>query len=411
MPTLELLRRTRFRMPNDNKLRRLCYLCAEPFVQCDGRFFARPTFLRLTESLARHFPQVELLFPGFDADWMPKNQAGLLEVGFPYVQVRTLPMRGGRLWRSLKQVILFWHTLPNSDLVCLDIPNESSFLALLVCRLRRKPFFVRVVGDWGRAVLLSGPPTLGRRIKAALGEWMGNFMVRQSCLVFTQGKSLYDKYAKQNQAAVKSDMVHSTLMRDVYQRKDSEPFHAPIRLLSVSGLGVLKGLDILVEAVHLLFSRGLQVVWWCVGEGSCRPSLEKLAGTLGVADRVRFWGEVPFGPDLFELYKRADVFVQPSLTEGVPNALLEAMAHSLPVVASAVGGIPGVITNGVHGLLVTPGHADQIRDAVCRLAGDPDFVTRMRRAAFSRAQEYSFDVVSDRCKRLIESTFGKIAEG
>jgi len=114
--------------------------------------------------------------------------------------------------------------------------------------------------------------------------------------------------------------------------------------------------------------------------------------------------------ELLELEREADVFVHPAWSEGLPNAVLEAMAQSLPVVASKVSGLPGLITDGVTGLLVAPGRPDEIAEAVWRLAENPDLVDRLRRAAFSRAQEYGSDVLAERSKRLIESTFAKIAD-
>ena len=77
------------------------------------------------------------------------------------------------------------------------------------------------------------------------------------------------------------------------------------------------------------------------------------------------------GPELSRLYQEADIFVLPSLTEGIAQALLEALAHSLPTVASAVGGIPGVITNNVHGLLVAPGDAQALAAGILKLATNP----------------------------------------
>ena len=393
------------------KMRRLCYVTAARVLQRDGLFLASPTFLQLMRSLVQEFPEATLICPGYHADALAECQRGLFELRLPSVKVRPLPMRAGRFWRSLKHGILLWRTLGDADLVCLDLPNETTFLAMLVCRLRDKPFFVQVCGDWGRAVLLSGPPTQVRKIKAAIADWMASVVVRHSPLVLVQGRDLYDNYVGLNPAAVKSDFVHSTLARDVFHEPDSEPLHEPIRLLSVSGLVRLKGLDSLAKAISLMLSRGLRVEWWCVGDGPYRQSLEDLASTLGVAERVRFWGMVPFGPELFRLYREADIFVHPSLTEGVPNAILEAMAHSLPIVASAVGGIPRVITNGVDGLLVPPGRPEEIADAVRRFAENHELVTRMRRAAFNKAQEYRSDVLAERSKRLIESVFGRIASG
>src|SRR5207245_9607258 len=85
------------------------------------------------------------------------------------------------------------------------------------------------------------------------------------------------------------------------------------------------------------------------GEGRCRSSLEDLARQSNVASRVRFLGE---RSDLPRLLQAMDVFVLPSVAEGMSNTLLEAMASGLPIVATRVGGSPEVVADGINGLLV-----------------------------------------------------------
>jgi glycosyltransferase involved in cell wall biosynthesis len=350
------------------------------------------------------FPEVILIGTGGDHVFQPCE----LTPGFPNLQIRVLPASGNRFERAFRQILRLWPALGEADLVCIDMPCELGFLAALVCKLRRKPFLVQILGDWKHAVLFSGPRTLGRRLKAAAGDWMVRRMVRNSRLVFAQGRGLYDKHARDNPTAMKSDCVRSTISKEIFYRRPSTKFHDPIRLLSVSHLGPLKGLDVLIKAIQCLSAQGLSVEWWCAGDGSCRQSLEDLVRNLGLVDRVRFLGYVPHGSELFRLYRNADIFVLPSLTEGLPNALMEAMAHSLPVVASEVGGVPGAVRHGIEGILVEPGHPDLLADAISKLADDLDQVNEMRRAAFSRAQQFTAEALAERSRQLIEETFGRI---
>lgn len=104
------------------------------------------------------------------------------------------------------------------------------------------------------------------------------------------------------------------------------------------------------------------------GEGPDRGALERLAATLGLADRVLFAGYVP---DVAPLYALADVFALPSLSEGSPNALLEAMACGLPVVATMVGGVPEIARDGETALLVRSQDETAMAHAIDALLGDP----------------------------------------
>ena len=81
-------------------------------------------------------------------------------------------------------------------------------------------------------------------------------------------------------------------------------------------------------------------------------------------------GYVHHGPDLFQLYRRADIFVLPSFHEGIPNAILEAMAHSMPIVATNVGSLSSVITDGIEGILIPAGKPQLLADAISRMATD-----------------------------------------
>ena len=87
-----------------------------------------------------------------------------------------------------------------------------------------------------------------------------------------------------------------------------------------------------------------------------------------------------------DAFGRADVLVLPSISEGMPNAMLEAMANSRAVVASAVGGVPDVLTDGVEGLLVPAGDPARLAEAVCRVLGDAELAPRLGAAGRARAE-------------------------
>jgi L-malate glycosyltransferase len=119
------------------------------------------------------------------------------------------------------------------------------------------------------------------------------------------------------------------------------------------------------------------------GEGELRPSLERLAESLGVADRVVFAGFVPPRPNPHALF---DVSVLCSLHEGFPNAVVEAMAAGRPVVATDVGGTPDAVEHEVTGLLVPPAQPERLADAIASLLADPERAARMGRAGAERAR-------------------------
>jgi glycosyltransferase involved in cell wall biosynthesis len=115
-----------------------------------------------------------------------------------------------------------------------------------------------------------------------------------------------------------------------------------------------------------------------VGEGPDRPVLERLARKVGVGRSVIFAGATS---DVAPFYALADVFALPSLSEGSPNALLEAMACGLPIVATAVGGVPEIAGHGRDALLGPPRDTAFLARDVDRLLGDPELAARLGAAA------------------------------
>ncbi len=151
-----------------------------------------------------------------------------------------------------------------------------------------------------------------------------------------------------------------------------------------------KGLSWLLKAAALI-PKAMFVI---VGEGPDREQLQKLACASGVQHRVTFLG---FRQDIAELLSCCDLFVLPSLFEGLCLVILEAMAAGKPVVATDIDGIKEVITSGETGLLVPPANAVALAAAIQRLLDDPLLAARLARAGNARVtQEFSSNVMARR---------------
>jgi len=132
-------------------------------------------------------------------------------------------------------------------------------------------------------------------------------------------------------------------------------------------LAPVKGIDTLLEAWSAVSPRFPGCLLLILGEGPMRDFLKEKASRLGIAGSVLFPGRV----DGIERYYRAsDLFVLSSKVEGLPNALLEAMATGLPVVATRVGGVPDVVRDGENGLLAVPGEPSSLARGIAALLGD-----------------------------------------
>lgn len=162
-------------------------------------------------------------------------------------------------------------------------------------------------------------------------------------------------------------------------------------LICVGRLSPVKAQHVLIEAVSRLTRKGYRVRLRLVGDGPDRDSLEARVVELGIEACVSFDGWR--NQDAVRaLYAEADVFVLPSFAEGVPVVLMEAMAMEIPCVATWVAGIPELITDGLHGLLVAPSDEEGLEQAILRLLDDPGLRRRLGQAGRARVLErYDLD--------------------
>lgn len=173
---------------------------------------------------------------------------------------------------------------------------------------------------------------------------------------------------------------------------------------SVGCLAARKDYGTLLEAVRLLADRGLAFRVALVGDGPDRGTLEARAAALGLAARVRFLGE---RADVDRLLPGMDVFVLSSREEGIPNALLEAMAAGRACVATAVGGTPEVMRDGATGWLVPPGQPRALADALEQALTRPGEARRRGAAAGQVVRdEMSIEVMVRRHEEFYERAIG-----
>jgi len=163
----------------------------------------------------------------------------------------------------------------------------------------------------------------------------------------------------------------------------------PEQALVVGGVGRLapvKGFEHLIAATAIAIERGIDVETILVGDGPQRFQLEGYAAELGISDHVHFLG---MRRDLPALYAAMDVFALPSVQEGSPNALMEAMACGKPVIASPVGGVPEIVEDRVTGLLVAAAQPERWADAIERLDGS----FRLRRELGGKARAFALEAL------------------
>jgi glycosyltransferase involved in cell wall biosynthesis len=172
---------------------------------------------------------------------------------------------------------------------------------------------------------------------------------------------------------------------------------------SVGRLEPVKGHGYLLEAFGTLAARFPELYLALVGEGELLPELRSHARRLGLAHRILFLG---WRDDVPALLHTFDLFVLPSLNEGMGRALVEAMAAGLPIVASRAGGIHEVLEDGEAGLLVETGSASALAQGIETLLLDPALGSRLGKAARERASRYSLEAMLEKLEALYRELLG-----
>lgn len=186
-----------------------------------------------------------------------------------------------------------------------------------------------------------------------------------------------------------------------FSGKTYGPSGGTVEILFVGRIVEQKGLDVLVRALASLAAASWRLT--LVGDGVLRAEIAALARRHGLAERVVFKGWVA-REDLAAILRGADLFVLPSREEGMANAMMEAMASGLPVVATRIAGSSEVVVDGETGLLVPADDEGALGRALETLVADPTMRERMGRAGRARAEaHYTWRAAAARWLRVIEA--------
>jgi glycosyltransferase involved in cell wall biosynthesis len=191
---------------------------------------------------------------------------------------------------------------------------------------------------------------------------------------------------------------------DMFSVPKNRKWESP-RLLFVGRLVYQKGIDILIKALGRLKDYEWRLD--LVGDGPHLPDLERLAKDFGIAERIKYRGWVD-KEVIIDEYSSANLFVFPSRHEGMPNAVLEAMACGLPVVATDIAGNEELVIQGETGFLIPPENPDALSDVLRNLFLDPLMGKKMGMESRRRVENYySWDGVASQYARILQTMIGK----
>lgn len=342
-----------------------------------------------------HFDRVH---PLARAAWAPVPDPAWKRSDGPGVEFITIRDHAGlrQIVRTLPHTLATLHEgLAAAEHVFIRGGGAMSTLSWLVLLARDIPYARQVVGRDGEAVLVGLPrwPRPIRRLAAGAADWLARQQIAGAAAAAYVSPALHALYPAAAGAPTFffSDVTLSSEV--ITGPREPGTFSAnPLRLVSVGRLNPEKGHHVLLDALMRMDRQGL-CSWTLdlVGPGSETDNLRDLAGRLGLADRVIMPGLLPWGPELFARLDAADLFVLPSLTEGLPRAVLEAMSRGVPAIGTRVGGVPDILDESD---LVPAGDADALAAAIARYMGDAGRLAASSRRGFATAMAWRSELMS-----------------
>lgn len=322
---------------------------------------------------------------------------------------------GQFLLRALRIYTALERAVTNDDAVIMRIGSPIATLLEIPLRRQRHPYGVEVVGD---PYEVFAPGGVNHPLRPLFRWWFTRAQKRQcwnaTAAAYVTQHKLQRRYPCRGAEASISDVEISEVsfpktsrgFQTYYSSVELTPesylsgLHRHVeasrrvRLILVGSLEqYYKGPDVVIAALAQLCTTGHDLELVIVGDGKYRQELQRLAERLGVGDRVLFRGMLPAGQAVRDELDAADLFVLPSRTEGLPRAMIEAMARGLPCIGSTAGGIPELLPPED---MVPPGDVEALARKIQEVLAAPTRMQEMSRRNLDKAQEYHQDILRQR---------------
>ncbi len=327
-----------------------------------------------------------------------KHEPDLHRVDGPQVSFHPLPHYVGPfqyLWKALELRREIRRVFDPRHAVIFRIGSQIANCMEPHLRRLQKPFAIEAVADpW----MIFAPGANRHPLRAIFRRKFSSSMRRQcrsACAAaYVTKSSLQERYPP-------ADGAYSTYCSDVelpdpaFSPRPRARFDDdPLRLVTVGSMAQpYKAYDVLIAAVSRCLREGTKLHLTIIGDGKHRAELEAQAEAAGCRDQVRFAGQLPAGNAIRDQLDQADLFVLPSRVEGLPRAMIEAMAKALPCIGTTVGGIPELLPPKDR---VPANDIDALAEKIREVVSNPDRLKQMSERNLSKAADYHENILQQR---------------
>ncbi len=377
-------------MEKTSRYRRLTVI-GEVFINDNGVWTKDRSFNEILKEYAVHFDAIHYIGPGSNEYrnlQVPESNVYFSSYN-KYSKTFTGRLRGWFTYMYLQSFVTQTVVAFRTDLVQIRIPAFFPLMSTAAIRKMRLPYLCYIAGDWKESLVQSMTFPGSKALAALLSAWEFR-CIKMAKVLITAGVKLSQKYP--NKPVI---IYRSTTHRKIHRRERSAP---PSRLLYVGRLEAQKRVEDALVALASLLKKGLDMHLTIVGAGKLEQKLKQLGAELEIEHAVTWRGLVSDTQELHRLYYDSDLLLLPSLAEGTPKVLPEAMSYGLiPIACREVGSIDSIISDGENGILVSKRSPDEIALKCEELYRDPVQCARMREGAYDYATEHTLPAEISKC--------------
>lgn len=315
-------------------------------------------------------PSLEaLVLPGFETN-------NVIKRGVSYARIRPV----------IRQLV------QRARFVQIQHVSSFGFLAGLFAIALNKPFYLDMGGTLRDPPGVKVPRSLPSRLARIWYRRAEARLARHARLLIATSAHLHETFPPTS--AGKAVITHSMVEKKCIHRRDNACAGDPIKLFVATRMIHSKGIQHLIQAVKQLLAESYNVQLQVAGVGDYLDTLKRLTTESGMDSHIEFLGGIPGGGEqLWAYYRSADIAVLPSMGhyEGTPRMIIEAWAAGAPVVSTRVGGIPISVKHGEEALLVTPGSAPELVQAIKEVYKNSELRTRLVSNAYQRVETMTYE--------------------
>ncbi|HFO0561140.1 glycosyltransferase family 4 protein [Providencia sp. PROV250] len=294
---------------------------------------------------------------------------------------------------NIKLILKFSLEIKNNDFLVANIPSILGIFSLIINTFAKKPFSVEVAADYDQFSSKKG----GFCVSLIMKPLMTYFIKNAKGAAYVS-QFLKEKYPSYGQYVISSNVNIESISKKEYKYR---PEHLEITF--IGGLNERKGVFNLLESIKIIKNKtDKKIVINLIG-GHHDRNWNKIVKDLKIENLVIFYG-ILTKTKIIEILDRSDLYIQPSLTEGIPRATLEAMSRGLPVVATKLPGFSEILDEEV---LVNTNSSKELAEKILTLSRDENKLKSLSYRNRKRAKDFTYEILHNKRKKFYQEVLGK----